>query len=82
LAMTYTDYRAWYSHYVCTPYINRRKQEAAQFFLTGNPSPEWKGRTLFVILSRENDQGVSPLILSLPVAYKNKELEVRVISYP
>jgi hypothetical protein len=82
LAVTYTDYRAWYSHFLCTPDYDRRLGEAAEFFRTGTPAPDWRGQNLFVILSNSDFHQDQPRWERLPLAYENEHYQVRTISFP
>ncbi len=49
LAMVYTDYRAWYSHYASTPFAWQRELEINGFFQKGNVPAGWQGRDILVI---------------------------------
>ena len=62
LAMTYTDYRGWYSHYDVTPFAGQRRRELADFFQTGAVPSRWQGRTLLLILPKADwgDDGGLP----------------------
>lgn len=81
LAMVYTDYRAWYSHFASTPFANQRQRELADFFQTGALPPGWRGRTIFVILPHDDphDYGGNP---ASPVVYENDDYRVRMIRVP
>jgi hypothetical protein len=81
LAMVYTDYRAWYSHFASTPFANQRQRELADFFQTGALPPGWHGRTIFVILPHDDphDYRGNP---ASPVVYENDDYRVRMIRVP
>jgi hypothetical protein len=81
LAMTYTDYRAWYSHYVVTPLINQRKREVAEFFQSGKIPAGWRGKTVFLILPKKEGTEFS-METSLPLAYANQTFDIRVMQIP
>jgi hypothetical protein len=57
LAMVYTDYRAWYSHFASTPFANQRHRELADFFRDGETPSGWAGRSVLVI-TRRSDRAI------------------------
>lgn len=83
LAMVYTDYRGWYSHYASTPFADQRKRELADFFDTGVVPSGWSERTILLITPRNDnrDHGVSPAA-GVPIVYENGAYEVRMIRLP
>ena len=81
LAMVYTDYRGWYSHYNTTPYANQRKQELADFFGKGIVPPGWRGRSLFAILPKDDFPNETNVVTSSAL-YENEAYRVWQISIP
>lgn len=81
LAMVYTDYRAWYSHYASTPFANQRKQELADFFQTGALPAGWRGRTILMIVPQDDPHDYGGNLAS-PVLYANQSYRVRMIRVP
>lgn len=81
LAMTYTDYRGWCSHYNTTPFVNQRKRELADFFQTGAMPSAWRGRTILLIMPTDelHDYGGNP---ASPIAYENDGYRVWAIRVP
>jgi hypothetical protein len=81
LAMVYTDYRAWYSHFALTPFASRRKRELADFFQSGVLPSGWHGRTILIIVPKadSHDYGGDP---ASPVLYENDGYRVRAIRVP
>jgi hypothetical protein len=78
LAMVYTDYRAWYSHFDLTPFANQRKQELADFFQTETVPSGWRGRTILLIVPKADpyDYGGN---LASPILYENDGYRVRML---
>ncbi|MCE0522517.1 MAG: hypothetical protein LV480_06365 [Methylacidiphilales bacterium] len=76
LAMIYTDYRAWYSHFALTPFANQRRQEIADFFQSGALPSGWRGRTIFVIIPNSDALDFRGN-LDLPVVFENESYSVR-----
>jgi len=70
LAMVYTDYRAWYSHFASTPFANQRKQELADFFQTGTAPSGWRGRTILMIVPKADPHDYGGNLAS-PILYEN-----------
>jgi hypothetical protein len=81
LAMTYTDYRGWASHYATTPHALERAQQGEDFLEIGKPVPEWNGRTLLVIVSKSDMPGLAKGRLWGEAIYENAEYEVYHIEY-
>jgi len=81
LAMVYTDYRGWYSHYNTTPYANLRRQELADFFQKGTVPFGWRGRTLLLIATKNYFPNYGNTVTSTPV-YENEAYRVWKISVP
>jgi hypothetical protein len=81
LAMVYTDYRGWYSHYALTPFANQRKRELADFFQSGTPPSGWRGRTLLLIVSKDDSHDYGGWVTS-PVLYENDGYRVWMIRVP
>jgi hypothetical protein len=81
LAMTYTDYRGWYSHYALTPFANQRKRELADFFQTGTLPSGWRGRTILLILPKADPHDYRGN-LAWPILYENDGYRVRMIRVP
>jgi hypothetical protein len=79
LAMTYTDYRSWYSHFAVTPFAAQRQGELADFFQTGAIPTGWRGRTIFVI-TRARDKSTA-IPLGNPV-YANGDNVIRRLHVP
>jgi hypothetical protein len=81
LAMTYTDYRSWYSHFAITPFANQRQGELISFFNDGTIPPAWHGRTHLVITDKpsESDQGGHS---SLPLEYTDEKRDVWLMKVP
>ncbi|HEV3272360.1 MAG TPA: hypothetical protein VGZ93_09290 [Candidatus Methylacidiphilales bacterium] len=81
LAMAYTDYRGWYSHYDVTPFANERRGEMADFFQTGAVPSGWRGRTILVIVPKgEGDDyrgGAGPAVVYENEGYRVRMMEVR-----
>jgi hypothetical protein len=81
LAMAYTDYRGWYSHYASTPFANQRRRELADFFQTGTLPSGWRGRTLLLIVPKADPHDYGGKLAS-PVLYENDGYRVRLIRVP
>lgn len=81
LAMVYTDYRAWYSHYASTPFANQRRRELADFFQTGALPSGWRGRTILLIVPKADPRDYGGNLAS-PVLYENDGYRVRAIRVP
>jgi hypothetical protein len=81
LAMAYTDYRGWYSHYDTTPFANQRKRELADFFQTGALPPDCHGRT-FLLIVPKNDLHEYGGVLASPVLYENEGYRVQTVMAP
>ena len=77
----YTDYRAWYSHYASTPFANQRQQELADFFQTGALPAGWRGRTILMIVPKDDPHDYGGNLAS-PVLYANESYRVRMIRVP
>jgi hypothetical protein len=81
LAMVYTDYRGWYSHFALTPFANQRKRELADFFQTGNLPSGWRGKTLLLIVPQDDPHNYGGTLES-PVLYENEGYRVRALQVP
>ena len=81
LAMAYTDYRSWYSHFALTPFANQRKQELTDFFQSGAVPAGWRGRTILLIL-RKDDSGNYKGNPASSLAYQNDGYLVQTIRVP
>jgi len=81
LAMAYTDYRAWYSHYASTPFANQRQREIADYFHNGTIPPGWRGRTVLLILPDEG-KGQDVDFSNSKVVLGTKDYVVRSIDVP
>jgi hypothetical protein len=81
LAMVYTDYRAWFSHYASTPFASMRRQEVVDYFQTGKLPSGWQGRSILLILPKEGFlEGSADL--AGPVVYENEGYRVRMMRVP
>jgi hypothetical protein len=81
LAMTYTDYRGWASHYATTPYALERAREVDDFFNAAKASPGWSGKVILAILSKsEPAKQIKESTWGDPV-FQNAEYEVYRIDY-
>jgi hypothetical protein len=81
LAMAYTDYRGWYTHYDTTPFANLRKKELVDFFHTGTLPSGWNGRTVLLIVPKEDTHDYGGNLAS-PILYENDGYRVRAIRIP
>ncbi len=81
LAMTYTDYRGWYSHYDVTPFATRRRHELADFFQEGTVPSGWHGRTILLIIPKTDSHDESGSLAS-PILYENEGYRVREMQVP
>jgi len=81
LAMAYTDYRGWYTHYALTPLANQRRQELADFFQSGTRPAGWRGRSMLMIIPKEDSHDYGGCV-SGPVLYENEGYRVWSLSMP
>lgn len=80
LAVAYTDYRGWYTHFLLTPFANQRQRELDDFFQKGLVPFGWRGKTLLLIAPR-NDSHRYGNGMDSSVVYENEAYRVWALSY-
>jgi hypothetical protein len=79
LAMDYTDYRAWSSHYELTPLAGLRQLEINAYFQDGKVPADWQGRSFLVIWNKGSIK-ISNQLTAKPV-FENSVYRVALIRF-
>ena len=73
LAVTYTDYRGWATHFATTPFARQRGMEVRDFLQTGTVPAAWNGKEVIVILDKHSAPQPSDDLLRGEPIFENAE---------